>query len=46
MLDDAVHVELVQHGVGVLAQRRREYDNLVDVAHRLEKGCGCVRACQ
>jgi len=39
VLDDAVHVELVEDRVGVLGERRREDDDLVDLAHRLEEGC-------
>jgi hypothetical protein len=39
VLHNAVDVELVENGVGVLAERSGKDDNFVDLAHRSEELC-------
>ena len=37
MLDDAVDVEVIEHGVGILGQRRGKHNDFVDLAHRFQE---------
>ena len=39
VLDDAVDVEVIEHGVGILGQRRGKHDDFVDLAHRFQERC-------